>query len=48
MDYKEVYFYQYCKECKYEKTPEADEPCAECLSNPVNVNSHEPVMFEEK
>ena len=47
-DYKEVYFDQYCKTCKNEKTPENKEPCYECLNNPVNLNSRKPVNWEEK
>ena len=46
--YKEVYFDQYCKNCKYEKLKEIDDPCDECLNNPVNLYSHKPVMYEEK
>lgn len=46
--YKEVYFDQYCKTCKYEKIPEAKEPCYECLTNPVNLYSHKPVKWEKK
>ena len=46
--YKEVYFDQYCKNCKHEKLKEIDDPCYECLNNPVNLYSHKPVMYEEK
>ncbi len=46
--YKEVYFDRYCKNCTYEKTAEKDEPCYECLNNPVNLYSHKPVNFEKK
>lgn len=46
--YKEVYFGVYCKECKYELKDEADEPCHDCLNEPVNVYSHKPVKFKEK
>lgn len=46
--YKEVYFGEYCPKCKYEKKAETDEPCDECLENPVNLYSHKPVRFEEK
>lgn len=46
--YKEVYFNEYCKTCKYEKTPEEDDPCYECLTNPVNLYSHKPVSWEKK
>ena len=50
MDYpnKEVYFNQYCKLCKHEKESDAEEPCNECLDNPINLYSHKPVKFEEK
>lgn len=45
---KEVFFYLYCKKCKYKDVPEVDDPCNECLCYPKNVNSHKPVKFEEK
>lgn len=45
---KEVYFDQYCKTCKHEKLAESEEPCAECLDECVNQNSHKPVRWEEK
>jgi hypothetical protein len=45
---KIVYFDIYCKQCKYEATAEADDPCHECLSTPVNSYSHKPVNFEKK
>ena len=44
---KEVYFYQYCNDCKHKDTPEVDDPCNECLANPSNINSHQPVKWEE-
>ena len=46
--YKEVYFDQYCKTCKYENLPETDDPCDECLQETVNVYSHKPVKWKEK
>lgn len=46
--YKEVYFCQYCKSCKYEKLSEHEEPCDDCLSESVNVYSHKPLYYEEK
>lgn len=46
--YKEVYFGQYCKVCKYCEKAETDEPCDDCLNEPVNVYSHKPVKWEEK
>lgn len=46
--YKEVYFGEYCKSCKYEKLAEDKDPCHECLNNPVNVYSHKPVNHVKK
>lgn len=45
--YKEVYFHEYCKTCKYRKAANTDEPCNECLDEPINLNSHKPVKYEE-
>ena len=45
--YKEVYFGVYCKQCKHELKDEADEPCHDCLNEPVNTYSHKPVYFEQ-
>lgn len=45
---KEVYFYEHCKTCKYQNKSETDEPCNDCLSNPINTDSHKPVNWEEK
>lgn len=45
--YKEVYFGQYCETCAYKDNKEDDEPCDECLAEPVNVHSHKPVCYEE-
>lgn len=46
--YKEVYFDQYCKTCKHEKTKEEDDPCDECLNEPVNLFSHKPAKWTKK
>lgn len=46
--YKEVYFGEYCKTCKYEKKTESEDPCYECLENPVNLYSHKPMYYEKK
>ena len=45
---KEVYFYKYCKTCKYAKLKSDEEPCNECLANPTNTYSHKPVNYKEK
>ena len=47
-NYKEVYFGEYCKTCKYFKMNETDEPCDDCLNNPVNLDSHKPVRYKKK
>jgi len=44
--YKEVYFDQYCKSCKHHEKKDTDEPCNECLENPINQFSHKPVKWE--
>lgn len=45
---KEVYFHEYCKLCNYKDLDESKDPCNECLTEPVNANSHKPVCFKEK
>ena len=47
-NYKEVRFDQYCQKCKHYNKNEDEEPCDECLNNPVNLYSHKPINFEEK
>ncbi len=46
--YKEVYFGKYCKTCMHCDKAETDDPCDDCLSEPVNVYSHKPVKYEER
>lgn len=46
--YKEVYFNEYCPKCKHRKVKNHEEPCDECLSEPLNWNTHRPVKYEEK
>lgn len=46
--YKEVYFDKYCETCEYKKLKEEEEPCRECLDNPVNLYSHKPTKWKEK
>ena len=41
-----VDFKKYCENCIYRDLNENDEPCDECLDNPVNTNSRRPVNFE--
>lgn len=48
--YTFVEFEKYCKNCKHKSVDDikGEEPCNECLSNPVNLNSKKPVKYEEK
>lgn len=46
--YKEVYFDQYCKSCEYKDVKESEDPCYDCLEEPVNLESHKPVNYKEK
>lgn len=43
---KEVYYS--CHQCEYEKKLEDQEPCHECLNNPVRHFSHKPLRFKKK
>lgn len=46
--YKEVYFHEYCKKCKHKELKETEEPCCECMSEPINLDTHRPVRYEKK
>ena len=41
--FKEVRFDLYCSQCKEEKTKETDDPCNECLAEPINQYSNTPI-----
>ena len=44
---KFVEFNEYCHKCKFKATPETEDPCNECLTEPTNEYSHKPVRFED-
>ena len=44
---KIVFFEKHCPKCKHEAVEENEDPCWDCLSNPVNVNGL-PTKFEER
>ena len=44
---KEVNFFEYCRKCEHYKVNAWDDPCDECLTNPVNEDSHKPINFKE-
>lgn len=46
-EYREVRFDEYCKKCTHSEKREDEDPCWECLENPVNEHSRKPVYFKE-
>lgn len=46
-DYKIVDF-SWCNKCKYKNIEDTEDPCYECLNEPVNIDSRKPVYFEDK
>lgn len=47
-DLREVNFEKYCIICKHADCPEHEDPCFECLDNPLNYCTEKPVKWEEK
>lgn len=45
---KMVYFDKYCQTCKDKDIDESKDPCNECLSQPYNNDTHEPVCYKEQ
>lgn len=45
-DLREVNFEKYCGICKYADCPEHEDPCFECLDNPLNYCTEKPVKWE--
>lgn len=44
---KEVRYDIYCERCKYHDLPETDDPCDECMKEPMNWGSEKPCMYSE-
>lgn len=44
---KIVEFDEWCKKCKHYDKGENEDPCWDCLCDPVKVASHKPTRFEE-
>lgn len=42
-----VRFDEWCKKCKYFTKTESEDPCWECLDEPINDSTNQPVKFEE-
>ena len=47
-DTKLVDFDKYCPKCKNWIVAFTEDPCNECLTTPVNIDSHKPINFKEK
>lgn len=45
---REVEFHTYCPTCKHEKRSDIENPCCECLMEPVRAYSKKPARYEEK
>jgi hypothetical protein len=43
---KFVDFQKYCKTCEHQSKSESEDPCWDCLTNPVNTNSQRPVNYK--
>lgn len=43
---KEVRFDRWCSKCKYKNLKENEDPCWDCLDEPVNENSTKPLYFK--
>lgn len=43
----EVNFQEWCPKCEHYKLKECEDPCHDCLNQPVNDDSRKPVMFKE-
>lgn len=44
---KIVDFEKYCKTCTHCDVKEVEDPCNECLDNPVNQHTTKPIKYEE-
>lgn len=44
---KEVRFDIWCSKCVHKDKSEAEDPCYDCLADPVNTYSRKPVYFED-
>ena len=41
-----VDFESHCKMCKHKDVPQEEDPCDECLGEPMNTDSDIPVRYE--
>ena len=45
---KFVKFEKYCETCKHKNVVEYEDPCNECLDNPVNDYTDKPIKYEKE
>lgn len=45
---KIVDFHKWCEKCEYKDLSESEDPCWDCLNEPVNEDSTKPLYFKEK
>lgn len=43
----EVNYHEWCPKCEHFKLEEREDPCHDCLNQPVNDDSRKPVEFKE-
>ena len=46
-NYEHIVEFEKCKECKYYKIRQDEQPCDECLANAVNYGTTTPLYFEK-
>ena len=46
IDTKEIAFDEYCKKCKFKDLSESEDPCWDCLENPMGYNTRKPIKFK--
>ena len=44
----EVYYDYYCPRCVHENVEMWDDPCENCLKNPMQPHSHKPLEYQPK
>lgn len=46
-DYQHIVKMEMCKTCKHYGKPETEDPCFECMYEPVNYATRKPTKYEE-
>ena len=45
--HEKIVRFELCNYCEHKNRPEYEEPCSDCLDNPVNVDSVRPIHFKD-